>query len=152
VTNSTGSIIPLIKDSILNQYELNLFSEEMTRFMLSVDDSINLIFESITNFSHITVVPNAKSFKVKDLFDIYKDRFGLKYKITSPRVGEKIHEVMINKEEVLRTCQFDKYFIISPTQASDEPVNFIDKEFSSRDYTMSISDLENILAEHKFYL
>ena len=96
VTNSTGSIIPLIKHALEHKYKLNLYSEEMTRFMLSIDDAIKLILDSMQNFSHATVIPNINSFKIKDLFDIYKERFGLEYSITSPRVGEKIHEVMVS--------------------------------------------------------
>ena len=43
VLNSTGSIIPLIWDAIKNNYELTLYSDEMTRFMIDIDDAINLI-------------------------------------------------------------------------------------------------------------
>lgn len=152
VTNSTGSIIPLIKHALENKYKLNLYSEEMTRFMLSIDDAINLILDSMQNFSHATVIPNINSFKIKDLFDIYKEKFGLEYSITSPRVGEKIHEVMISEEEAFRTEKNNNYFIISPTKTSANPVNFINKEFSSRDYTISKSELEKVLSKSNFYV
>lgn len=152
VTNSTGSIIPLIKHALENKYKLNLYSEEMTRFMLSIDDAINLILDSMQNFSHATVIPNINSFKIKDLFDIYKEKFGLEYIITSPRVGEKIHEVMISEEEAFRTEKSNNYFVISPTKTSSSPINFINKEFSSRDYTISKDELEKVLSKNNFYL
>jgi UDP-glucose 4-epimerase len=152
VTNSTGSIIPLIKNALENKYELNLYSEEMTRFMLSIEDAIDLILYSMQNFSQATIIPNIKSFKIKDLFDIYKEKFGLQYSITKPRVGEKIHEVMISEEEAFRTTRHDNYFAISPTKTSENPVNFINKEFSSRDYVMDKLALENLLSDNNFYL
>lgn len=152
VTNSTGSIIPLIKHALKNKYKLNLYSEEMTRFMLSINDAINLILDSMQNFSHATVVPNINSFRIKDLFDIYKEQFGLEYSVSTPRVGEKIHEVMISQEEVYRTEKHGKYFVISPTKVSDAPVNFINKEFSSKDYAVSKNELKNILLQHNFYI
>lgn len=152
VTNSTGSIIPLIKHALQNKYKLNLYSEEMTRFMLSIDDAIDLILNSMKNFSHATIIPNIYSFKIKDLFNIYKEEFGLEYTITTPRVGEKIHEVMISEEEVFRTEKHDNYFVISPTKTSTSPVNFINREFSSRDYTISKNELKQKLSEYSFYL
>lgn len=152
VTNSTGSIIPLIKHALENKYKLNLYSEEMTRFMLSIDDAINLILDSMQNFSHATVIPNINSFKIKDLFDIYKEKFGLEYSITTPRVGEKIHEVMISEEEAFRTEKHGDYFVISPTKTSSNPVGFTNKEFSSRDYAISKDELESVLSKNNFYL
>ena len=152
VTNSTGSIIPLIKNALENNYKLNLYSEEMTRFMLSIEEAMDLILYSMENFSQATVIPNIKSFKIKDLFDIYKEKFGLQYSVSTPRVGEKIHEVMISEEEAFRTTKHNNYFAISPTKTSEKPVNFINKEFSSRDYVMDKTALEKILSDNNFYL
>ena len=50
------------------------------------------LIEKGLKVSGYNVVPNLRSFLVKDLFEIYKDKFGLKYKIGVPRVSEKIHE------------------------------------------------------------
>jgi UDP-glucose 4-epimerase len=91
VINSTGSIIPLIWDAIKNNYELTLFSEEMTRFMISADGAIDIIEHGL-NHTGYNVIPKAKSSSIKDLFEIFRDHFSLKYKITTPRISEKIHE------------------------------------------------------------
>lgn len=102
VTNSTGSIIPLIWDAIRNDHKLTLYSEDMTRFMISVEKAIDIIEYGLTT-TGCNVIPNLKAFFVKDLFAIYKENFGLKYKIGNPRISEKIHETMITKEELPRT-------------------------------------------------
>ena len=106
VMNSTGSIIPLIWDSIKNKRTLVLYSEEMTRFLIEIEDAITLIEESL-KVNGFNLIPNLKSFLIKDLFDIYKENFGLQYTIGEPRVSEKLHEMMISKEETPRTF-FDK--------------------------------------------
>ena len=98
VMNSTGSIIPLIWDSIKNKRTLVLYSEEMTRFLIEIEDAITLIEESL-KVNGFNLIPNLKSFLIKDLFDIYKENFGLQYTIGEPRVSEKLHEMMISKEE-----------------------------------------------------
>ena len=101
VMNSTGSIIPLIWDSINKGYELTLYSKEMTRFMISIEKAMNLI-EIALLFDGFNLIPNLKSFRIYDLFKIY-EKFGLKYKIGVPRVSEKLHECMIAEEELPRT-------------------------------------------------
>ena len=102
VLNSTGSIIPLIWDSIKNNYELSLYSPNMTRFMIEINQAIDLI-ESALKVNGYNLIPNLKSFKISDLFEIYQEKFGLKYNIGTPRVSEKLHEMMISKEESYRT-------------------------------------------------
>ena len=97
VLNSTGSIIPLMWNAIKNNYSLKLYSTEMTRFMITVDQAVDLIEECLM-VNGYNVIPNVKSFKIVDLFEIYKELFGLQYTIDVPRISEKIHEIMISSE------------------------------------------------------
>lgn len=101
VLNSTGSVIPLIWDAIKNKYDLVLYSEDMTRFMITVDEAIDLIEHGLS-LSGYNVIPNIPSFKIRDLFEIYSQMFGLKYQIGKPRISEKIHEMMFSSEESTR--------------------------------------------------
>jgi len=98
VINSTGSIIPLIWDSINKKYPLTLYSEQMTRFMIDIEGAMDLIEKGLGT-NGFNVIPDLKSFLVKDLFEIFKEEFGLMYKLGKPRISEKIHEMMISKEE-----------------------------------------------------
>ena len=104
VLNSTGSVIPLIWDSIRKNYELTLYSEEMTRFVIDIDGAIDLVMESLKH-SGFNLIPRLKSMKIKDLFELYRDEFGLKFKIGVPRISEKIHEMMVSGEEAPRTFE-----------------------------------------------
>lgn len=102
VLNSTGSVIPLIWDAIKKGYSLKLYSPQMTRFMIDIEQAINLV-EYGLQVTGYNVIPNLKSFKIKDLFEIYNEKFNLKYEIGEPRISEKLHEMMVSKEEVPRT-------------------------------------------------
>jgi UDP-glucose 4-epimerase len=148
VMNSTGSIIPLIWDSIKNKRTLVLYSEEMTRFLIEIDDAITLIEESL-KVSGFNLIPNLKSFLIKDLFDIYKENFGLQYTIGEPRVSEKLHEMMISKEETPRTF-FDKeknlYFM-----HYKNIYNTGVKEFTSDKVMISRDELHRYLVNKNFY-
>lgn len=106
VLNSTGSIIPLIWDSIKQGYSLKLYGENMTRFMIHIEDAVDCVEYALDTTGH-NVVPNLKSFKVKDLFEIYEKEFGLKWELGLPRISEKIHEQMIAPQEIDRVF-FDK--------------------------------------------
>jgi UDP-N-acetylglucosamine 4,6-dehydratase/5-epimerase len=148
VMNSTGSIIPLIWDSIKNKRTLVLYSEEMTRFLIEIEDAITLIEESL-KVNGFNLIPNLKSFLIKDLFEIYKENFGLKYVIGEPRVSEKLHEMMISKEETPRTF-FDEeknlYFM-----HYKNIYNTGVKEFTSDNVMISKDELHKYLINKNFY-
>jgi UDP-N-acetylglucosamine 4,6-dehydratase len=148
VMNSTGSIIPLIWDSIKNKRKLVLYSEEMTRFLIEIEDAITLIEESL-KVNGFNLIPNLKSFLIKDLFEIYKENFGLKYVIGEPRVSEKLHEMMISKEETPRSF-FDEeknlYFM-----HYKNIYNTGVKEFTSNKVIISKDELHKYLINKNFY-
>lgn len=149
VLNSTGSVIPLIWNSINNKYELKLYSEEMTRFMLSIDEAMDVLDEAL-RVSGYNIVPTTKSFKIKDLFELYGEKFGLKYITTVPRISEKIHEIMIASEEVPRVKHVGNFYHMHYTNIFNE-VQFINNEYSSRDYVMSKEELENKLVKYNYF-
>lgn len=149
VLNSTGSIIPLIWDSINKGYELTLYSEEMTRFMIDIENAMDLI-ELGLKVDGYNVIPNLRSFLVKDLFEIYADKFGLKYKKGTPRISEKIHEIMVSKEEAPRTFydKVDDTYYMHYKEVFDNSLN---NEFSSYETTVSKQELTKILNHYNFF-
>ena len=151
VTNSTGSIIPLIWNFIKKDETLSLYGVEMTRFLLDVEEAIDLIMKS-PFYEGCNIIPMAKSFKVKDLFDIYRKKFGLKYVITEPRTGEKIHEIMASSEEVRRMelVRRDNIYLLHP-QKDINKVSFENNEYSSKDHCLTRSQLYDYLESKNFY-
>ena len=149
VLNSTGSIIPLIWDSINNNYTLTLYSDKMTRFMIDIEDAMNLIEKGL-QVSGYNVIPNLKSFLVKDLFEIYSEKFNLKYKIGTPRISEKLHEIMLSNEEAPRTFYNKEHniFYMHYKNISSTPLSH---EFSSKDVVVSKDELKNILKNYNYF-
>lgn len=151
VINSTGSIIPLIWDSIKNHYPLKLYGEEMTRFMISVDRAIDCI-EVALNFTGYTIVPIQKAHKVKDLFEIYGEQFGLKWGEGKPRISEKTHEQTISPFESLRTTyskEHDVHLIHYSTVYNE--VTFSEKGLTSEDCLMSKAELKAYLQKNNYF-
>jgi len=149
VLNSTGSIIPLIWNAIHNNYSLKLYSEEMTRFMITADQAIDLIEEGL-KVNGYNVIPNVKSFKIEDLFRIYKELFGLQYTVDVPRISEKIHEIMISNEEQSRVKQVDNYYYMHYKNTFNEVV-FPSNEYSSKDVCVSKEDLNMLLQKFNYF-
>ena len=159
VLNSTGSIIPLIWDSINRNYPLTLYSNKMTRFMIDIEDAMNLIEKGL-NVSGYNVIPNLKSFLVKDLFEIFAEEFGLEYKIGEPRISEKLHEIMIAEEESPRTY-YDKmddvYYMHYENMAKDSvkvlhnEAETINNKFGSDDVIISKNDLRHMLKKYNYF-
>tara|TARA_R100001463_G_scaffold5620_1_gene19063 strand:- start:3723 stop:4682 length:960 start_codon:yes stop_codon:yes gene_type:complete len=159
VLNSTGSIIPLIWDSINRNYPLTLYSNKMTRFMIDIEDAMNLIEKGL-NVSGYNVIPNLKSFLVKDLFEIYAEEFGLEYKVGEPRISEKLHEIMIAEEESPRTY-YDKmdnvYYMHYENMAKDSvkvlhnEAETINNKFGSDDVIISKNDLKHMLKKYNYF-
>lgn len=150
VLNSTGSIIPLIWDAIYKNYPLTLYSPEMTRFMIHIDEAINLI-EYGLKVSGYNVIPNIRSFKVKDIFEIYKEKFGLVYSIGVPRISEKLHEMMVSKEEVHRTFynSNDNTYYMHYKNITDNKSQL--DEFTSDKTVVTKSELNDILKKYNYF-
>ena len=149
VLNSTGSIIPLIWNAIKNNYSLKLYSTEMTRFMITVDQAVDLIEECLM-VNGYNVIPNVKSFKIVDLFEIYKELFGLQYTIDVPRISEKIHEIMISSEEQSRVKQVNNYYYMHYKNTFNE-VKFTNDEYSSKNVCVTKEELNNILKSFNYF-
>ena len=151
VFNSTGSIIPLIWDSIKKNYTLTLYSKEMTRFMLDIDDAVDTVITAL-RFDGFNVIPNLKSFLVYDLFEIYKEKFGLKYDLGKPRISEKLHELMISKEEIPRVYYSnDNDCYLMHYKNIYNQVKIPNNEFSSGDAVITISELDKLLKKYNYY-
>lgn len=148
--DSAGSVLPLIWDSIQNNYTLKLFGEDMTRFMMDMDEAAEYI-EYALEHNGYNIIPNLKAFKVKDLFDIYTDKFGLKWELGTPRLSEKTHEHLFAEHEISR-AKYDKeknVFLVHHKEVfnilSIDDVNF------SSEKAMSKNDFNLFLISRNYY-
>jgi UDP-glucose 4-epimerase len=98
ISASHKSLLDIIFDYIKSNKPVTLYHPEMTRFFLNIDRGIECI-EHALNLNRATVVPKIESFLVKNIFDIYRTEFGLKYKVGGLRLNEKIHEALISISE-----------------------------------------------------
>jgi UDP-N-acetylglucosamine 4,6-dehydratase len=116
VLESTGSVIPFFESKIKNNKTITLTDPRMTRFLISPEDAVQLIFNAIKyGIGGEVFVPKLPAFKIIDLIDILKEKHNsnVKVKIIGLRPGEKMHELMINSVEASRTYKFKNGYVIT---------------------------------------
>ncbi len=151
VLASRGSVIPLFLGQIKAGGPVTVTTREMTRFLLTLDDAVDLIFAAITEArSGETYVPRVQSARVIDIATVLVEQHDTCIVITGIRPGEKVHEVLISEEEIYRTFLRGKHYVVRnilPELAMDSanlpPAR--DTPFSSGDDIMSIGALRHYL-------
>ena len=87
----------------------------MTRFIISIEDAVKFVFNCLDNMSGGEIfIPKIPSIKIKNL--IYAISNKKEYELIGIRPGEKLHEVMIPKEESLNCIEM-KNFLYFATNA-----------------------------------
>jgi len=117
VLGSRGSVIPLFKNQIENNEDLTITDKNMTRFILTLDDAINLVFKSVEySVGGEIFVLKLPAHTVNDLAEVMVEASGKKIKIkeTGIRPGEKIHETLVSPTESMRTIDKEDLYIILP--------------------------------------
>ena len=113
---SRGSVIPLFMKLIRENKPLTVTEPRMTRFLLPLKEAINLVGFALENGRQGDIfVRNASSCSVGDLAQALKNIFqsNSKIKIIGMRHGEKMHETLVSKEELLRSEDFGGYLRLS---------------------------------------
>ena len=140
VLNSRGSIIPLLnnigKDD--NKKEFILTHREMTRFVMTLKQSVDLIEYAILNGeSGDTIIPELISMNVIDLLEIFSEKYNKPIKITSIRPGEKMLESLINHTQSGRIIKKNSYYHIKSILNFKETIDYN----KSMDYNSKINPL-----------
>ena len=112
VMGSRGSVIPLFLDKA-SEDELPITDERMTRFMISLDEAVNLVWHAFEDMHGGEIyIKKIKSMKVTDIAKTINP--SAKFNIIGVRPGEKLHEHMIGPEDAPHTYEYDSYYKILP--------------------------------------
>jgi len=146
VLESRGSIIPLFKYQAECGKSLTLTHRDMTRFLMTLDDSVDLIMHALENGASGDIwIPKLKSMKILDLAEIFSEISGKPIEMIPIRPGEKMHESLVSTSESLRTVQNSSttHYVIKPAHSPALHMNFF--EYTSADDVMSKEDLMTYL-------
>lgn len=154
VLASRGSVIPLFHSQIKAGGPITITTEDMTRFLLSLDDAVDVIFAAVKGANPgETFIPKVPSANMVDLAKVLIGKRKLKIVITGIRPGEKIHEILISDEESYRSVDRGKYYVIKSILPemyfSPKEKIALTKEYSSADNVHTIKELEKIIIKNK---
>ena len=163
VLGSRGSVVPKFIEQIQSQKKITITNPNMTRFNITLDDSLELILHAI-KFSkgNEVFVPKLKSYVLSDLIDALKEISSIPFsqKNIAVRPGEKMHELLLNEYEIKYSIESNGVYILLPS-------NFINMSDISKIYPkskplglqayssdnvshISKNELKKILIKHKF--
>ena len=139
VMASRGSVIPLFLKQIKFNQPLTITDGSMTRFMMNLSNAVELVEYAIQNGNQGEIfVQKSPSVEIKTLAEALIELYNSKSKIIQIgiRHGEKMHETLITKEEMLLAKDLGNYYRIC---TDDRGLNY-DKYFSSGNKRKIVED------------
>lgn len=114
VAGSRGSVIPFFQNIIDNGgNELPITDYRMTRFWISLEEGVKLVIKALEESQGgETFISKIPSFKITDLAQAMLP--GCKMPEVGIREGEKLHEIMVTREDSMHTYEYEKHFIVYP--------------------------------------
>tara|TARA_B100000674_G_C37861176_1_gene924874 strand:+ start:244 stop:1236 length:993 start_codon:yes stop_codon:yes gene_type:complete len=161
VMGSRGSVIPLFINQIRNNKPITITDKSMTRFMMTMDDALDLVIEAFKRGKNgdlfVKKTPAADiSTLVMSLRNIFKKKNLIK--LIGIRHGEKLHETLLNREELSKARETKNYFIIKPDQRNLNYDKYFTKGIKStknKDYTsentfrLNVNQMKKLILKSK---
>ena len=123
VIGSRGSVVPFFINLIKQgAKELPITHPEMTRFLITLEEGVRFVLKNFERMKGGEIfVPKLPSMKIVDLAKCLAPN--LPHKIIGTRPGEKLHEVMITKDD--RVVEFKDHYVIKPTITFNFKTNYL---------------------------
>ena len=164
VMASRGSVIPLFAKQLQTKKTITITDPNMTRFMMTLDDAINLVVYAFKNGkAGETFVQKSPATNMQTLAEGIKgllNRPNHPIDIIGTRHGEKLFEVLLSREEMVRAKDLKDYYCILPDIRDLNYKKFVDigeKEISkSKEYNshntvhLNIKQTQNLLKKVNF--
>jgi UDP-N-acetylglucosamine 4,6-dehydratase/5-epimerase len=159
VLGSRGSVIPLWDKKIAEKKPLPITHPEMSRFMLTLNEAIDLVFHALKYSKGGEIfVKKASSININELARAYaelitnKKNYPIEY--IGIRAGEKLHEVLVSNEEMRHAINEKNHFVIKKQKLLDTNIKKGEsdfQEYSSKDVKkLSNIELKELLKSLKW--
>ena len=143
VLNSRGSIIPLLHELCQTGKQLRLTDDRMTRFVMTLEQSVDLIEYAITQGeSGDIVIPKLISMNLIDLFEIFAEKYDKTIEMSSLRPGEKLLESLINTTQSMRIQKGEDDYIHIKSPLKYGILNTTPMDYNSKINPLSKEELK----------
>lgn len=156
VMASRGSVIPLFIEQIRTGKDITITDHKMTRFMMNLDQAVETVITAY-NFAYPgeIYVPKISSAKIIDVAKSMMGESSLPIKEIGIRPGEKLHESLISREEMLKTYHRANYYVIPSNlpelkcpyianRSSDQSADWME-EYTSESPLLRIDEIKVLL-------
>jgi UDP-N-acetylglucosamine 4,6-dehydratase len=163
VMGSRGSVIPLFINLIKDDKPLTVTDPNMTRFMMSLEDSVNLVLHAFEYAQQGDIfIQKAPATNVANLAKVINEIFDKKNKIQiiGTRHGEKLYETLVSREEMSRAKNIGRFYCIPSDNRDLNYTKYFAKGqkfiLNNEDYTshnarqLNINDLKKLLMSLNF--
>jgi UDP-glucose 4-epimerase len=158
VLASRGSVIPFFQEQIRAGQPLTITDERMTRFLLSLEDAVDVILEAVkTGNPGETYIPRAPAAKITDIAKVLIGDRKIEMRTTGIRPGEKLHECLISGEEAVRSYVRGKYYVIAPIlpelfKSTNYPGELRTSPYMSNDSLLDQAGVVALLKKHRLMM
>jgi UDP-N-acetylglucosamine 4,6-dehydratase/5-epimerase len=160
VMASRGSVIPLFVDLIKSNRPITVTDPNMTRFMMTLDDAVDLVLYAFSNGSSGDIfVQKSPAATIDTLTKALKELYdaeSIPVKIIGTRHGEKLYETLLSIEEMASSTDLGDYYKVSPDlrdlnynkffEEGDEKLSLIQEGYHSHNTKrLDLSETKNLL-------
>ena len=160
VVGSSGSVIPRFISQSKNKSKITITDPKMTRFSITMDEALGFILKAVKIGKGSEIfVPKLKAYSIMEVKQALNEILGDHgEEVIGIRPGEKLHETLINKEEMRYAWEYEDLYIITPPlnpmfhpNVINETYNGIKKIKAMTAYSsdqvdrISISELKDII-------
>lgn len=156
VIGSRGSVIPYFINCIKSNRTIKVTDWEMSRFIMSLEESVDLVVSAMTSGNHgdlfVRKAVSARLDTILRAVELILDQKAHKIELTGIRPGEKIHETLLNLEEMSYAIEDEEYFRV-PSIVNWESLNSLKvgpfQEYRSDNSTqLNVNELSEILVNN----
>lgn len=157
VLASRGSVVPLFHEQIRAGGPVTITTTEMTRFLLSLNQAVDLIFAALKGAKRgETYIPRIPACRIVDVAKALIGERKIELKVTGIRPGEKAHETLVSEEEAWRTIERGDHYVILPilpelrdeTQKEDP----LKTQYDSNQTLMTLDEVKQLLSREKLMI
>lgn len=171
VLGSNGSVVSVFKNQISKGGPVTLTDGHMTRFIMSISDSAELVLDSSEMaIGGEVLVTKMPTLRIKDLAEAMIQELAPIYNLNKNQIdiievgakaGEKMYEELLNEEEIRRTIELNNYYSVLPafnfkkSEAKYENITniFINNPYNSNnEKPMSILEIRSFLNSNKILM
>ena len=148
VLGSRGSVVPVFAEQISSGGPVTITDPGMTRFLLTLDDAVELVLHALEfgepGDVHVMKAPACRvDLLAKACWRFYGGYGKFQSKTIGIRPGEKMHETLVSTDEMWRTSDEGKFFVVGPSWAGrlDKPLG---PAYTS-DETVQLTKIEDVI-------